>query len=199
MLTDFYRTVTVVERDVLPDGPANRRGVPQGRHVHALLGRGSQVLSELFPGFLDELVAAGAPVLDYSDLSKGFFCATGHQFLCTGGFTNIPPSFLPSRPLLESLVRRRVRETANVTLLEGYDLVDLTSTPTRGRITGAHVHGESDQVLTANLVVDATGRGSRTPVFLATLGTGARAKTKWACVWFIPVSYCGSRRACSRN
>ena len=173
VLADFYRTVTVVERDVLPDDPAQRRGVPQGRHGHGLLGRGSQVLGELFPGFLDELVAAGTPVLDYSDLSKGFFCATGHQFLRTGGFTNIPPSFFPSRPLLESLIRRRVRETANVTLLEGYDLVDLTSTPTRDRITGAHVRsrdGESDQVLTANLVVDATGRGSRTPVFLATLG-----------------------------
>ena len=37
VLADFYRTVTVVERDVLPDDPANRRGVPQGRHVHALL------------------------------------------------------------------------------------------------------------------------------------------------------------------
>ena len=68
-LADFYEMVTVVERDVLPDDPVNRRGVPQGRHVHALLGRGSQVLAELFPGFLDDLVAAGVPVLDYTDLS----------------------------------------------------------------------------------------------------------------------------------
>ena len=77
--------------------------------------------------------------------------------------------------MLESLVRRRVRETANVTLLEGYDLVDLTSTPTRDRVTGAHVRSrdaESGQVLAADLVVDATGRGSRTPVFLETLGYG---------------------------
>ena len=65
-------TVTVVERDVLADDAVNRRGVPQGRHVHALLGRGSQVLAELFPGFLDDLVAAGVPVLDYTDLSKVF-------------------------------------------------------------------------------------------------------------------------------
>ena len=64
VLADFYETVTVVERDVLPDDAVNRRGVPQGRHVHALLGRGSQVLAELFPGFLDELVAAGAPVAE---------------------------------------------------------------------------------------------------------------------------------------
>ena len=102
VLAEFYRTVTVVERDVLPDDPAQRRGVPQGRHAHALLGRGSQVLGELFPGFLDDLVAAGTPVLDYSDLSKAFVCAAGHQFMRTGAFTDIPPLFFPSRPLLES-------------------------------------------------------------------------------------------------
>jgi 2-polyprenyl-6-methoxyphenol hydroxylase-like FAD-dependent oxidoreductase len=175
VLADCYRTVTVVERDFLPDDPANRRGVPQGRHAHALLGRGSQVLDELFPGFLNELVAAGTPVFDYSDLSKAFVCAAGHQFRRTGRFTDIPPLYSPSRPLLESLVRRRVREAANITLLEGYDVVDLTSSPTRDRVTGAHIRSRdsaSDQVLAANLVVDATGRGSRTPVFLENLGYG---------------------------
>jgi 2-polyprenyl-6-methoxyphenol hydroxylase-like FAD-dependent oxidoreductase len=119
VLSDFYETVTVVERDVLPDDAVNRRGVPQGRHVHALLGRGSQVLAELFPGFLDELVGAGAPVFDYTDLSKVFSCVAGHQLVRTGAFRDIPPIFIPSRPLLECLVRRRVRETANIRLLEG--------------------------------------------------------------------------------
>src|SRR5271170_3021878 len=120
VLADFYETVTVVERDALPDDAVNRRGVPQGRHVHALLGRGSQVLAELFPGFLDDLVAAGVPVLDYTDLSKAFSCVAGHQLVRRGGFKDIPPAFIPSRPLLECLVRRRVRETANIALLEEY-------------------------------------------------------------------------------
>src|SRR4029077_5139385 len=101
VLADFYETVTVVERDVLPDDAVNRRGVPQGRHVHALLGRGSQVLAELFPGFLDELVGAGAPVLDDTDLSKVIVSLAGHQVLRTGAFGDIPPVFIPSRPLLE--------------------------------------------------------------------------------------------------
>src|ERR1700681_3194327 len=70
VLADFYGMVTVFERDVLPHDPANRRGVPQGRHVHALLNRGAQLLDELFPGFLNELVAAGATVLDDGDPAK---------------------------------------------------------------------------------------------------------------------------------
>jgi hypothetical protein len=70
VLSDFFRTVTVVERDVLPDDPANRRGVPQGRHAHLLLPRGAQILDELFPGILNGLVVDGAPVLDDGELSS---------------------------------------------------------------------------------------------------------------------------------
>jgi 2-polyprenyl-6-methoxyphenol hydroxylase-like FAD-dependent oxidoreductase len=175
VLADFYDGVTVVERDVLPDDPANRRGVPQGRHGHALLARGSQVLAELFPGFLDELIAAGAPVVDFTDMSKVSFSFNGHQFPRCGGFASSPPAFSPSRPLLEGLVRRRLRETANVTLLEGYDFVDLTSTTARDRVTGARIrshNGDDERVLSADLVVETTGRGARTPAMLDSLGYG---------------------------
>src|SRR5882757_5325218 len=76
VLADFFDTVTVVDRDVLSDDPANRRGVPQGRHVHALLPRGAQILDELFPGFLSELEASGVPVMH--DLAEWHFAYGGH-------------------------------------------------------------------------------------------------------------------------
>ena len=44
VLADAYEQVTVLERDALPDGAAPRKGVPQGRHAHALLTRGYQIL-----------------------------------------------------------------------------------------------------------------------------------------------------------
>src|ERR1700739_4332616 len=78
VLADFYQTVTVIERDELSDDPVNRRGVPQGRHVHALLARGAQILEEFFPGFLDELVAAGAPAWDAGELSQLHAAYRGH-------------------------------------------------------------------------------------------------------------------------
>src|ERR1700744_407694 len=81
VLADFYDTVTLVERDVLPDGPVNRRGVPQGRHVHALLRGGAQILNELFPRLLDELVAAGAPILGGDDLANRCLSFAGHQLV----------------------------------------------------------------------------------------------------------------------
>jgi 2-polyprenyl-6-methoxyphenol hydroxylase-like FAD-dependent oxidoreductase len=181
VLSDFYDAVTVVERDVLPPGAANRRGVPQGRHVHALLGRGAEVLADFFPGFAEELADAGAPTLDYRDLSEAYFCFGGHESPRFGSFNNVPPVVIPSRPLLEGLVRQRLRGMPNVTLLEGYDVVDLTSNSAGNRVDGARIrahNGDGEQVLTADLVTDATGRAARTPAFLEGLGYGRPAEDR---------------------
>jgi 2-polyprenyl-6-methoxyphenol hydroxylase-like FAD-dependent oxidoreductase len=179
VLADFYDEVTVVERDVLPPDAANRRGVPQGRHGHALLARGSAVLAELFPGFADELVDAGAPTFDYNDLSKAYFSFAGHETMRSGALPDVPPLVIPSRALLESLVRQRLRAIKNITLLEGYDVVDLTSTAMGDRVTGARIrahNGQGEQALAADLVTDATGRAARTPAFLESLGYGRPAE-----------------------
>lgn len=179
VLADHFRAVTVVERDDLPEGAANRRGVPQGRHAHGLLGRGSLILADLFPGFDGELIAAGVPAFDYRDLSRASFLLAGHRAPTSGAFATVPPLYFPSRPLLESLVRRRVRALGNLDVLTGHDVVDLTSTPAGDRITGVQVAGRDGagvRVLDADLVVDATGRAARTPAVLEGLGYGRPAE-----------------------
>ena len=79
-----------------------------------------------------------------------------------------------SRPFLEAHVRARVRAHPNVTLLDSCDVVGLTTTPDNRRVTGARVLRRADssaeEVLVADLVVDASGRGSRTPAWLESLG-----------------------------
>jgi 2-polyprenyl-6-methoxyphenol hydroxylase-like FAD-dependent oxidoreductase len=177
VLADSYRTVTVVERDRLPIAPEARRGVPQGRLVHALLARGAQVLDELFPGLLDELVANGATRWD-GDYAKMSFSLAGHQLVRSGRCPSpdAMPFYFQSRPFLEWHVLRRVRDLSNVTILERHDVVSLAATADRSRVTGVVVvdrdgpDDDSTKTLTADLVVDATGRGSRTPLFLEQLG-----------------------------
>ncbi len=182
VLADFFETVTVVERDVLPDDPAVRRGVPQGRHVHVLLARGAQILDELFPGFLNELVADGAPVWDDGELSKLHLSFGGHEILRSGTIARKPTALavhMPSRPFLECHVRRRVQALKNVTVLGGHEVTALTSTPDRGRVTGVRVvdrDSGAERELTADVVVDAMGRGAHTPAFLQTLGYGRPAE-----------------------
>src|ERR1700745_3237 len=58
-LSDFYESVTVLERDHFPVADIPRKGVPQGRHAHGLLARGGEVIEAFFPGWTDEVVAAG--------------------------------------------------------------------------------------------------------------------------------------------
>ncbi|MDD9206185.1 FAD-binding protein [Georgenia sp. 10Sc9-8] len=63
------RRVMVLERDVLPDRPLPRDGVPQGRQPHVFLHRGLRAIEELLPGFAEQLAAAGAVALDTGDLA----------------------------------------------------------------------------------------------------------------------------------
>ncbi len=179
VLAQHYETVTVVERDVLPHSSANRRGVPQGRHGHALLGRGLATLSDYFPGFEDDLMAAGVPVLDYRDMSEAYLRFGTHLMPRSGALANVPPAFIPSRPLLENLVRQRLRTVDSVSLLDGCDVVALVSNASGDRVTGARVkahEADREQVLNADLVVDATGRAARTPALLEALGYGRPAE-----------------------
>jgi 2-polyprenyl-6-methoxyphenol hydroxylase-like FAD-dependent oxidoreductase len=176
VLAEFYGSVTVVDRDELGDDPVPRRGVPQGRHIHALTAGGAQVMDELFPGLLEELVAAGVPVWDDGDLSMVDVSVGGHRLVRSGrvGDGEVVTIYYPSRPFLEGCIRRRLRAVENVTLLSGHKAAELTSTAQRDRITGVRLvsrDGE-DTCAAADLVVDATGRGSRLPVFLENMGYG---------------------------
>jgi 2-polyprenyl-6-methoxyphenol hydroxylase-like FAD-dependent oxidoreductase len=175
-LADFFDRVTVVERDPLPDGPpdkaAPRRSVPQGRHLHALLARGAQVIQEMFPGVLDELVLDGAQYFDGRDLSRMYYDVGGHVMTRNGSAAAFT-AYCATRPFLEDHVRARLRDIPNVTLLDDRCVMGLTSTPDRRRVTGVRVVGRLNSeptTLTADLVVDATGRAARTPAWLDTLG-----------------------------
>ncbi|MET0896635.1 MAG: 2-polyprenyl-6-methoxyphenol hydroxylase-like oxidoreductase, partial [Mycobacterium sp.] len=178
VLADFFGTVTIVERDALPDNVSVRRGVPQSRHLHVLLQRGARILDELFPGFLDELVACGAPVWEDGQLSKIHLSFGGHEITRSGTMPTDPTElalYTPSRTLLEYQVRQRVRAIENVTILDSHDAAGLTSTDDRSRITGVRVVSRGDgaeTVLDADVVMDATGRGARTPALLERLGYG---------------------------
>ena len=169
VLADAYGRVTVIDRDQLPEASTHRRGVPHGRHAHALLARGQQALEELFPGLTADLIAQGVPTGDL--LADGRWYVSGHRLRQQHiGLV----SLCVSRPFLEGYVRARVRALPNVAFLDSCDIVGLAATPDGRRISGARVLGRADgsaeEELGADLVVDATGRGSRTPAWLHALG-----------------------------
>jgi hypothetical protein len=179
VLSEFYDSVTVVERDTLPDHPNHRRGVPQDRHLHAFLGRGVQALSGLFPGLVDEMGAAGAVIVRDGDLSR-LYARMGDWELARSGRIADPTALtlcLASRPFMEFHVRRRVTRLPNVTIVDAHDLLEIVaSADTVAGVRIVNRNSELTATLDADLVIDATGRASRTPVFLERLGYGRPAE-----------------------
>ena len=172
VLSDAYDRVTVIERDPLPPNVDRRRGVPQGRHAHLLIPSGSQVLEELFKGLFDELSTAGVPaVVDFAEFR---FAPGGGSPLQLRG--PLDDSFIcqASRPCLEEHVRARVRALPNIDVIDRCEAVGVTTNAAGDRVTGVRTlrraHDGATDVLAADLVVDATGRGSRSPAWLAELG-----------------------------
>ncbi len=158
-----FADVTVVERDTLPDGPVPRRGVPQARHAHLVWSGGVRAFDALLPGLVDEIVGQGARLVHVTgdmvsrtpnEIWFRRFRATPHRILVC------------SRDLLDSVIRERVLADARVTLRAGTTVSALEGEG--GRVTG--VRDDQGRILTADLVVDASGRGSHAPRWLTDLG-----------------------------
>ncbi|MCX4976478.1 NAD(P)/FAD-dependent oxidoreductase [Streptomyces sp. NBC_00620] len=166
-LAEFADVVTIVERDVLPKGPERRKNLPQAQHVHLLWSGGARAVEELLPGFTGRLAEAGAHRLalttDMVALSpQGWFrrWKESHHMI------------LSSRDLLDATVRAQVLGDDRIKLVERAEALSLEGTS--AAVTGVRVrHDDVERVLSADLVVDATGRGSRAPEWLAALGLAA--------------------------
>ena len=168
VLSDFYDRVTVYERDELPDGPANRAAVPQGRHVHLLMARGAKEFDTHFPGLLDEMVADGVPILENRP-DCIHFGAAGHVLGTHYRLRDEFTAYVPSRPHLEWQIRRRVAKIPNVEMVHAA-VSEPRYDATKQRVTGVML--DSDDAVDADLVVDAAGRGTRLPVWLEQWGFG---------------------------
>jgi pimeloyl-ACP methyl ester carboxylesterase/2-polyprenyl-6-methoxyphenol hydroxylase-like FAD-dependent oxidoreductase len=199
VLADRFDRVTVVDRDRFPDGPEFRKGVPQSRHVHVLLASGLEIVEQLFPGVEAEWVAAGAVPIEWPRdvllLTSRGWCnrfPTGIKILCA------------SREFLEWGVRRRLATFGNARFLEGRDVTGLLAGADRRRVEGLRIRARSSgggeveavEALRAGLVVDASGRNSRAPEWLAELGYSPPAEVKItpslgyaSCYYAIPAGF----------
>lgn len=186
VLSEFYGSVIVVDRDVLPDGPFQRKGIPQGRHVHNFLSRGIQVVGELFPGILDDMAAAGAVVNNNDDLSGVYARLGAYELVSTGNLADPDALRLhqASRPFMEFHIRHRLRALDNVTVIDNHDVVDLTMAG--DAITAVRIANRNTDLVTelaADLVIDATGQATRTPQFLESRGFGTTPQTRTPAKW----------------
>ncbi|WP_212996013.1 NAD(P)/FAD-dependent oxidoreductase [Winogradskya consettensis] len=168
-LAEAYDEVVIVDRDELIGVREARRGSPQARHINGLLAAGARAMEDLFPEITSEMVAAGCPLTDLAGTVRWYF--NGVQLRQTrAGLTNVAAR----RPVMEVHLRERLQAMDNVRFMERYDITGLLTTPDNTQVVGvkvqAHEKGSAEEELEADLVVDASGRGSRTPLWLEAMG-----------------------------
>lgn len=171
VLADYVARVIIVERDQRAGASDVRPGVPQTHHPHNLQPQAQRVLEELFPGLSDELVTRRAVRLgEQGDVA--FHYAGSWQTARSGPRHAILSC---SRTLLEQVLYDRIRVHERIEIMYGYEIAGLEVQAEEDRARGVHLLPRpgtdgGERLLEAELVVDASGRRSRAPEWLADLG-----------------------------
>lgn len=163
VLRDAFDEVVVIERDTLPESPAVRGGAPQTGQPHSMLEAGRATLDDFFPGFSEDVQAAGGLELDMIDDVVWY-----NRGGAVAGTDTDLPALYASRPLFEHVVRERIHRDSAIHLRDGCHFLDYQHDAGRKQVTGVRFRDEdgTETTLDAALTVDATGRTSRTPAWL---------------------------------
>ena len=169
-VADHFERVIVLDRDGLPNQAAPRPGVPQSRHLHVLIPGGQRALTDLFPHFERDLVNAGAVPLRMAAEIRVEIPGLGPLPSRDFGWL----FYGASRPLIELTVRRQAERLANVKVRSWCRAIEFTATPDGNTVTGVRWEAPDgrQEVLAADLVVDASGRGAPTLALLRSSGHG---------------------------
>jgi flavin-dependent dehydrogenase len=165
-LAEVADVITVVERDQLPAEPAHRTGLPQARHAHMLWSGGARAVDRLLPGTTTRLLAGGAHRIG---VPASFVALTAHGWLPRR--TESQYTIACTRDLLDWTLRDRAQQDRRITFRDRTVAVGLTGDASR--VTGVRVDNRAAGIveqLDADIVVDATGRGSGAQGWLSALG-----------------------------
>jgi len=178
VLADHFSHVTIIERDLFTADPHPRPGVPQSRHIHALLPRGLRIVEGLFPRIRHELEAAGAVPLDIGN-DVAWLTPEGWGIKFRSGIEAL--SF--TRDLLDHTVRCRISQLPNVNIVHGREVTGLLRAHS-GKIFGVRTRQRdsalqpgSDQDFLSDLAVLASGRLHTIPKWFAEVGLEIPALT----------------------
>ena len=158
-----FERVVVLERDRLEDEPVARKGAPQGNQIHILLPIGERMIAELFPGIHEEFIAAGCTECnEAADLPA--ITALGWRPRVR---LEIADVIAFRRPLLELVIRRRLLALDNVEIRQA-SVTGLRLQGDGPRLAGVLL--DDGEEVDAELVIDAGGRGTKSPKWLRQLG-----------------------------
>ncbi|MDR4517119.1 MAG: hypothetical protein MRK00_07005 [Nitrosomonas sp.] len=173
ILSPLFKKVIIIERDKIFDPVSPRKGTAQSFHAHLLLTRGLQGLENLLPGFIQTLKSKGSVSTKSSEDWQTMF-SKGLMFR----FKSDLFSLNQSRQMLEQTLREFVmRSYPNLEVLDDATVFDM-------RLAKHHppevIYSRKQQtgVLEADLLVDCSGRNTKTPMYLEKQGFGVVPRRK---------------------
>jgi 2-polyprenyl-6-methoxyphenol hydroxylase-like FAD-dependent oxidoreductase len=180
-LSDYFEQVTLIDRDTLPEESAVRKGIPQGKHIHVLMIRGQQILEKFFPDFIAAMDQSESPSVSWLSDTKLYL---SNGFLKRNDLNIV--SRTSTRPNLEWIVRQQLLKIPNINIIQNCQVDSLMTDAAKTRVTGLNISyrrgaddtTEKPETLTADLVVDASGRHSKLPDWLQTIGYEAPTVTR---------------------
>ena len=179
VLSDHFERVIVIDRDSIPSHPMIRDAIPQAHHQHHLLPGGLEILNRLFPNLNTDLDHLGGKTAGPSDW---FAYTPNGKTYRVSRFQPEPidgsaPLRMQSRALLEHVIRGYVEALPNVETRYNTHVQEIVCRS--NRVVGV-VSRSGDQV-GGELIIDATGRVSRTIGWLNQLGFDSPPASKVEC------------------
>lgn len=167
--------VTVIERDAdpLPDSPQEawdswgRKGVAQFRQPHNFMPGLRRILEAELPDLQEALVRAGASRLDMINPLPPFFADQAPRPIDDKLWT-----YTARRPAGEWVFANAALSEPRVTMRRGVQATELLTgrSPSAGAPHVVGVRTAGGEALRADVVIDAMGRRSKSPEWLAAIG-----------------------------
>ena len=169
VLSKYFEEVILIEKDRYTDDNTIRNGVPQANHVHLLLVKGREILEEFFPNLEDELIKKGANKIDFLKDSR-YRLPTGWAPRFDSGII----TFTCTRMLLENTIREQIQKNSKIKIRQEEQV---TSYVLRDKNKLSLKTKEAKEI-NADLIVDCTGRNTKTPSWLEEIGYSKPRETK---------------------
>jgi 2-polyprenyl-6-methoxyphenol hydroxylase-like FAD-dependent oxidoreductase len=173
MLARDGHRVTVLERDPAPVPESSerawevweRQGVAQFRQAHYMQPRGRHVLGAELPDVVDALEEAGAAMLAWGRALPPTIADRSPRPI-----DELLTTVTARRPTLEHALASAAERQDGLTVRRGVSAARLETRERDGTVHVAGVCTEDGETLLCDLLVDATGRRSRTPALLREAG-----------------------------
>ena len=169
VLSDHFEEVIVIERDNYNDNYKVRNGTPQANHIHILLVKGKEILLNFFPELENDLLKKGANKIDFLNDSR-YRLPSGWAPKFNSGII----TFTCTRTLLENTIRNQIQKISKIKIEEGKQITSFVEEKPNKII----LKTKENEEIQGELIVDCTGRNTKTPTWLEDIGFSKPKETK---------------------